>query len=293
MSERREMAQELIGRGVSERLACRSVGIQRSSFRYEAKKADEEKELLGKEVLALAQKHRRYGYRRVTALLRRGGEKVNPKRVYRLWKRHGLTLPRKRPRRRPKSLWLGRPVGALDVNQVWCYDFLFDRTVTGEPIRILAILDEYTRECPALRVLPRVSSDQVKQVLEEVIRRRGKPEFIRSDNGPEFIGEQLKRWLLDQGILPMHTEPGHPWENGFVESFNGKVRDECLNMELFFSCDEAAVVLEWWRKQYNESRPHSALSYKTPEEKRSSTVGGEAVVASSGHDLMDLSGAKN
>ena len=256
----------MVGQGVAERTACRVAGIHRSTYRNEAKPGEPEDPAVRDRIRGLALEHRRYGYRRITALLRREGRRVNPKRVWRIWKEEKLILPRKRPRKRRRGVWEGRYQSAEQANQVWSYDIIHDRTVTGRTLRMLVVLDEYTRECLGIRVQERLNSEIVVDALAGIVRRRGKPAYLRSDNGSEFVAAPVRSWLEGKGVRPMYIEPGSPWENGFVESFNGKFRDECLNAELFWSQEEAQVIVEDWRRQYNHYRPHSALGYLTPAE---------------------------
>ena len=250
---------------MSERHACRLLGQWRGTQRYEPMHRLDE-DALTQAIIALAANYGRYGYRRITALLRRAGWQVGKDRVQRIWRREGLKVPQKqRPRRR---LWLNegscirlRPERR---NHVWSYDFVSDRTEDGRRVRILTLIDEYTRECLALPVERRMGSRQVMETLSEVMLWRGVPEHIRSDNGPEFIAKQLRQWLAKVGTGTLYIEPASQWENGFCESFNGKLRDECLNGEIFYSLKEAQIVIQGWRKQYNTVRPHSALGYRPP-----------------------------
>jgi putative transposase len=265
VSEKRELVTEMTTRGVSERTACRAVGLHRSSYRYRAGDDTERRRLAG-EVMALAQQHRRYGYRRITALLRRRGERVNHKRVWAIWRAERLSLPRRRPRKRRERTTAVHPTTALHRNHVWTYDFLFDRTERGQTLKILTVLDEYTRECHAIRVGLRLGSSAVMDTLDTLFRWHGAPAYVRSDNGGEFIAARLQTWLTRQSTATIHIAPGHPWENGYAESFNGKLRDECLNEEVFWHQAHAQVIVERWRRQYNEERPHSALGYRTPAE---------------------------
>ena len=219
---------------------------------------------LTRAVIELARQYGRYGYRRITALLRNGGWQVGKERVQRIWRREGLKVPQnQRPRRR---LWWNdgscvrlRPERP---NQVWSYDFVSARTHDGRTLRLLTLLDEYTRECLAIRVERRMGSLEVSETLSEVMLWRGIPEHIRSDNGPEFVAQKLRQWLGKLGTGTLYIEPGSPWENGYCESFNGKLRDECLNGEIFYSLKEAQIVIKGWRVQYNTVRPHSALDYR-------------------------------
>ena len=250
---------------VSERRACRVIGQPRSTQRYEKRPAEDE-EQLRERIVQLASRFGRYGYRRVTALLLEEGWQVNHKRVERIWRQEGLKVPRKQPKR--GRLWLNdgstvrlRPEFA---KHVWSYDFMQDRTHDGKAFRILNIIDEYTRECLATRVARSFTYQDVMGCLTELFCTRGVPVHIRSDNGPEFIAEKLRGWLARLTVKPLFIEPGSPWENGFIESFNGKLRDELLNREIFYSVKEADVLIEQWRVEYNTIRPHSALGYKPP-----------------------------
>ena len=216
--------------------------------------------------MALASRFGRYGYRRITALLRQEGWQVNHKRVERLWRQEGLKVPAKQPKR--GRLWLAdgsivrrRP---QRPNDVWSYDFLFERTADGRALKLLAVVDEYTRECLAIVVARRLTSTEVLACLAELFVRRGVPAHIRSDNGPEFTARAVRSWLEQVGVGTLFIEPGSPWENGYVESFNGKLRDECLNRERFDTLLEAQILIEQWRLEYNHLRPHSALGYRPP-----------------------------
>ncbi len=217
-------------------------------------------------MIEFAMTYGRYGYRRVTALLRREGWRVNHKRVERLWRREGLKVPQKQPKR--GRLWLNdgsclrlRPEHR---NHVWSYDFVADRTHDGRPLRMLTIVDEYTRECLTIDVARRLGSNDVLERLADLMVERGTPDYIRSDNGPEFTAHAVRGWLERVGVKTLFIEPGSPWENGYVESFNGKFRDELLNGELFYTLTEAKVLIERWRNDYNRIRPHSALGYRPP-----------------------------
>ena len=250
----------------SQRRACSLVQVWRSTVRYQRRPRPWEETELVAEVRRLAAGHKRYGYRRITALLRREGWRVNRKRVHRMWKAEGLSLPRKRPRRRrwgPKGEVLRK---AEHSNHVWSYDFLEDRTEGGGKLRILTVLDEYTRESLAIRVAPSMPAERVIDTLEWLFLVRAVPEHLRSDNGPEFIAEALQVWLQEKRCGTIYIEPGAPWENPYIESFNGKFRDECLNREIFVNGRQAQEVAEAWRHEYNEYRPHSSLGYLTPAE---------------------------
>ena len=251
--------------GLSERHACRLLGQGRGTQRY-SPMARVDEDALTQAIVSLASEYGRYGYRRITALLRSAGWRVGKDRVQRIWRREGLKVPQKQRSRR--RLW--RNDGSCvrlrpeRPNQVWSYDFVSDRTEEGRKLRILTLLDEYTRECLALPVRRRMGCRQVIETLSEVMLWRGIPEHIRSDNGPEFIARELRQWLSNLGTGTLYIEAGSPWENGYCESFNGKLRDECLNGEIFYSLKEAQIVIGQWRQQYNTVRPHSALGYRSP-----------------------------
>jgi putative transposase len=237
----------------------------RSTQRHVFKIADDEARLV-EHTIKLAEKYGRYGYRRITALLQNEGWRVNHKRVERIWRQEGLKVPKKQPKR--GRLWLNdgscvrlRP---LRKDQVWSYDFVSIRTTAGRAVRILVIIDEYTRECLALDVDRRLGSQDVLHRLYGLFLVRGIPEYIRSDNGPEFTAQAVREWLDRLGVKTLFIEPGSPCENGYVESFNGKLRDELLNGEIFDTLLEARTVIEVWRNEYNRRRPHSALGYRPP-----------------------------
>jgi len=251
--------------GLSERHACRLLGQWRGTQRYRPLRRTEE-DALTRAIIALATQYGRYGYRRITALLQSAGWQVGKDRVQRIWRREGLKVPQRQPKR--GRLWLNdgscvrlRPERA---NHVWSYDFVSARTHDGRTLRLLTLIDEYTRECLAIRVARRLGSAEVLETLADVMLWHGIPEYIRSDNGPEFIAKELRQWLARLGTRTLYIEPGSPWENGYCESFNGKLRDECLNGEIFYSLQEAQIVIEWWRIEYNTRRPHSALGYRPP-----------------------------
>jgi transposase InsO family protein len=217
-------------------------------------------------MLRLSQRHPRYGYRRIGAMLRKEGWRVNLKRVHRLWRAEGLKVPRKQRKRRRLGSSDNSCIRkkAVKKNHVWSYDFVMDRTEDGRPLKILTVVDEYTRECLALHVGRKVKSDDVIGILLWLFFERGTPEYIRSDNGPEFVANAVRKLLKDMEVKTLYIEPGSPWENGYIESFNGKLRDELLNRELFLNLVEARYVIEQWREEYNNLRPHSSLMYQTP-----------------------------
>jgi putative transposase len=250
---------------VSERRACRVVGQPRATQRYLKRPADDE-EYLTSRIIELASQYGRYGYRRVTALLRNEGWIVNHKRVERIWRREGLKVPQKQPKR--GRLWLNDGsivrLKPLFPQHVWSYDFMQARTHNGVPFRILNVIDEYSRECLAAKVARRLTHHDVLDVLTKLFIQRGVPVHIRSDNGAEFTAKRVRSWLSNLQIKPLFIEPGSPWENGYIESFNGKMRDELLNGEIFYTLKEAQILIEMWRKEYNTIRPHSALGYRPP-----------------------------
>ena len=221
---------------------------------------------MSRRIHELSEQHPRYGYRRIAALLRREGWEVNSKRVYRIWRKEGLQVPqrqRKRRRRGSSDNACSRRK-AERSNQVWSYDFLFDSTESGHRLKMMPILDEYTREYLALRVDRSITSEDVIEELNRLMLKRGTPEFIRSDNGPEFVAKAVRRMLEFRGAEVVFIAPGAPWENAYTESFNSIFRDELLNRELFVNLAEAQVLIERWRVEYNEQRPHGSLDYRTP-----------------------------
>lgn len=251
--------------GLSERRVCRVLGQARSTQRYLVRRREDEAPLVER-MVGLATQYGRYGYRRITVMLGREGWRVNHKRVERLWRREGLKVPSRQPKR--KRLWLNdgscvrlRPT---HPKHVWSYDFVLDRTHDGRPLRMLTMIDEYTRECLAIDVARRLGADDVMARLTELFIWHGVPENIRSDNGAEFTAVAVRNWLDRIGVKTLYIEPGSPWENGYIESFNGKLRDELLNGESFETLLEARVVIERWRREYNHVRPHSALGYRPP-----------------------------
>jgi len=250
---------------VSERRACKVLEQARATQRRNLSPPSDEEQLTG-DVIALATRYGRYGYRRITAMLRQKGWQVNHKRVARIWRKEGLKVPKKQPKR--GRLWLNdgscirlRPE---HKDHVWSYDFMIDRTGGGRAFKILNIIDEYTRECLASVVKRKITSQDVIDRLFHLFIFRGIPVHIRSDNGPEFTARAIRKWLNNIGVKTLYIEPGSPWENGYIESFNGKLRDELLNREIFTTLTEAKVLIEQWRRNYNQVRPHSSLKYQPP-----------------------------
>ena len=251
--------------GVSERRACEVLGQARSTQRRSRKRGADEAALRA-DVVKVAGRFGRYGYRMVTGMLRAEGWVVNHKRVERIWREEGLKVPKKQPKR--GRLWLTdgscirlRP---LYRHHVWAYDFVADRTHDGRPLKMLTVLDEYSRECLAIVVARRLRADDVLQTLSELFVEHGPPANLRSDNGPEFTAKVVREWLERVEVKTLYIEPGSPWENGYNESFNGTLGEEVLKREIFYSLEEAAVLVEQWRREYNTIRPHSSLRYRPP-----------------------------
>jgi len=245
--------------------ACKVIGQYRSTQNYQPKRLSDEDDLTTR-ILELACKYGRYGYRRITALLNVEGYNVNHKRVERIWREQGLKVPQKQKKRR--RLWLNdgscirlKPEYS---NHVWSYDFVFDKTTDSKAFKILNIIDEYTRECICTYAARHIRWADVQEHLAENFCSRGLPAYIRSDNGSEFTALKLREWLKKLEITTTYIEPGSPWENGYIESFNGRMRDELLNGEIFDTMKEARILIEQWRKEYNTIRPHSSLGYRPP-----------------------------
>ncbi len=252
------------GRGLSVRRACTLFGVARSALGYEARRPGKDAAVLAR-MRELSAQYPRYGYRRIRIFLGRDGFVMSPGRSYRLWRSAGLQLPRRRPRKRA-AVSRPRLAAPSGPNQVWSYDFVFDACANGQQIKCLTVTDEFTKEGLAIDVDGRIRSPRVVEVLARLASLRGAPKVLRSDNGPEFVSRALLGWIVDQGIETALIEPGKPWQNGVVESFNGKFRDECLSLEWFRSRAEAKVLIEQWRRHYNAVRPHSSLGYLTPDE---------------------------
>jgi putative transposase len=250
---------------VSERRACKALDQARTTQRRNLSPPSDERRLTD-DIIALAARYGRYGYRRITAMLQNEGWQINHKRVERIWRKEGLKVPKKQPKK--GRLWLNdgscirlRPEYK---DHVWSYDFMTDRTANGRAFKILNIIDEYTRECLAILIGRKIRNQNVIDLLFNLFIFRGMPEHIRSDNGPEFTAKAIRKWLARLGVKTLFIEPGSPWENGYIESFNGKLRDELLNREVFTTITEAKVLIEQWRREYNQVRPHSALGYRPP-----------------------------
>ena len=246
------------------RRACTLFSVARSALSYRSRKAGKDTRVIER-MKELSAQYPRYGYRRIRIFLGRDGYRMSPGRAYRLWQAAGLQLPRKRPRKRVAAV-RPRPQLPRGPNQVWSYDFVFDHCANGQQLKCLTVTDEFTKEGLAIDVDGRIRSPRVMEVLSCLVSERGAPIFLRSDNGPEFVSKALLSWIVAQGIGTALIEPGKPWQNGVTESFNGKFRDECLSLEWFRSRAEAKVIIEAWRRHYNNVRPHSSLGYLTPTE---------------------------
>jgi transposase InsO family protein len=256
--------------GISQRRASQVLDRARSTLRYHGRSRSQDEPLI-RVIRRLARQHLRFGYKRIHARLVHQGWKVNRKRVRRLWNELGLRRPSRRQKPKKGGSWPGssanscvkQPAGFK--NDVWTYDFIVDRTVDGRSLKWLSLVDEYTRECLALVVAESITGSDVRRVLARVIGRRGTPTRIRSDNGSEFICAAVRDWLPEAGAKPIPVAPASPWENGFIESFHSRLRDEFLDREEFDSVADARAKAKWWRREYNRIRPHSGIGYKTPQ----------------------------
>jgi putative transposase len=264
-AHRRAAATEAVSAGLcSRRAACRILRLARSTFHYNGRPPAPAEEQLRKRLRALSVEHPRYGYRRIAALLRREGWRVGKRHIQRLRRQEGLRVPLTKRKLIRRGVSTGLPTRATHRGQVWTWDFIADATVRGGALRMLTILDEHTRECHVLRADRALRSPDVLAWLQKAIAEHGAPEYLRSDNGSEFIAKIVQRWLKANQIKTLYIEPGSPWQNGFVESFHGRFRDECLNREQLWTLTEARVVVEDFRRKYNHERPHSKLGYESP-----------------------------
>jgi len=254
---KRQALEILKGKGLSERAACRYAGVSRRVAQYDLRQPAKD-QMLGSVLIDASGRYPRFGYRRIAVMT-----DTSESRVWRLWSRLGLNLPKRRPRKRRCGSDIRIPA-ATAPNGVWTYDFVHDRLADGRVLKLLCVLDEDTRECLAIEVGKSLRSQDIILTLSRLMRIYGKPAYIRSDNGPEFAATAVMKWLRDRNVGTAYIAPGSPWQNGFVESFNGKLRDECLNREWFLSRQEAKLVIEKWRHFYNNERPHSALGNRTP-----------------------------
>jgi putative transposase len=251
-------------RGLSQRQACRLLSVARSSLSYASRLKERDAPVV-EAMRELGRQYPRYGYRRIQVFLARQGFEMSADRAYRLWRQAGLQVPRRRPRRRIAS-GRPRPLPPRAANHVWAYDFVYDRCANGQQLKCLTVVDEWTRECLAIEVSGSIRSRHVIDVLARLVSVHGAPRYLRSDNGPEFVSRAILRWLSSSDIDTALIDPGKPWQNATNESFNDKFRDECLSLEWFRSRAEAKVLIEVWRRHYNEVRPHSSLGYLTPRE---------------------------
>lgn len=261
---RRQQIAYVHARGVSIRRACALLSVARSTLHYESRLATKDAPALAA-MRELSAQYPRYGYRRIQIFLARRGYPMSADRTHRLWQKAGLQVPRKRPRRRIAE-HRPRPRPATDANQVWAYDFVFDACANGQQLKCLTVIDEYTRECLAIDVAGSIRSGRVIEVLAKLVSLHGAPKYLRSDNGPEFVSRAVLRWLQGANIETIAIDPGKPWQNGSNESFNGKFRDECLSMQWFKNRTDAKMLIEAFRREYNQVRPHSSLNMLTPME---------------------------
>jgi putative transposase len=261
---RRQQVAYVCRRGRSERRACALMSVARSTLKYESRLALRDGPLIA-QMRELASQYPRYGYRRIQVFMARRGHVMSTDRAHRLWRLAGLQVPRKRPRKRV-ACHRPRPLPALSANQVWAYDFVFDACANGQQLKCLTVIDEFTRECLAIDVAGSIRSGRVIEVLSRLVSLHGAPKYLRSDNGPEFVSRAVLRWLAQSNIDTACIDPGKPWQNGSNESFNGKFRDECLSMQWFKNRIDAKILIEEFRCQFNEIRPHSSLGQLTPEQ---------------------------
>ena len=275
---RRKQVAYVRRRGISLRRACALLQVARSTIGYESA-LDKRDAPVVEAMRELSAQYPRFGYRRIQVFLARRGLTMSADRAYRIWKKSGLQVPRRRPRRRVAT-GRPRPLPAAGANEVWAYDFVFDACANGQQLKCLTVIDEFTRECLAIEVAGSIRSGRVIETLAKLISVRGAPTYLRSDNGPEFVSRAVLKWLQEAGIETAPIDPGKPWQNGSNESFNGKFRDECLGMQWFKNRIDAKVAIEDWRQLYNEIRPHSSLENLTPAEyaRRISTTSSEQAV---------------
>ena len=250
-------------RGLSQRRACALMRMARSGLYYERKMPLKDAPVIAA-MKDLSAQFPRFGARRIHVFLDRQGLSMSKDRCARIWSAAGLQVPARRKLRRNLAASRPRPMPPARRNSVWCYDFVFDACANGQQVKCLTVVDEFTRECLAIDVAGSIRSRRVIDVLSRLVSVHGAPRYLRSDNGPEFVSRGLLKWAVDEGLESVLIEPGKPWQNGTNESFNGKFRDECLSMEWFRNRLEAKVIIEDWRRHYNEVRPHSSLNYRTP-----------------------------
>ena len=285
---RRRAVAHAMRRGLSQRRSCTLLGVARSVLSYHSTRPEKDAAALAC-MTALGARYPRFGYRRIRIFLEREGHAMSWGRCYRLWRRARLQVPRRRPRKRIAT-GRPRPQAPTGANQVWSYDFVFDWCANGQQLKCLTVTDEWTKEGLAIEVDGRLRSGRVIEVLSRLVSERGAPCYLRSDNGPEFVAQALLKWIADQKIETALIDPGKPWQNGVSESFNGKFRDECLSLEWFPSRAQAKVVIEAWRRHYNEVRPHSSLGYLTPAEFVAKLNDKAAPVSATGRDAARSGG---
>ena len=265
-ASKRRAAQHAVNSGLGRiAQACRALGLPRSGY-YRVRKVSKSSRKTGSRIVALSRRHPRYGYRRITALLKREGRRINAKRVARVRRAEGLQVRKRQRRARRLGPSVSQRLSATRRNEVWSWDFVSEQTEAGSAFRILTLIDEHTRQCLATHVAWSIRAQDVLAVVEKAMRAHGAPEHIRSDNGPEFVACAIAEWMEQKKIKTLYIKPGSPWENGHIESFHDKLRDECLNREVFGTLAEARVIIGQWRREYNEHRPHSSLGYRTPAE---------------------------
>jgi len=264
-------------KGISFRRGCALLRVSRSALHYQSRMVVKDADVLER-MRALAKDNPRYGYRRIQVLLAREGRRMNPKRAHRLWKRSGLQVPKRRRRRRFSGT-VPRPKAPTRANESWAYDFVHDRCANQQVLRCLTVVDEFTREVLAIEVAGSFRSRRVIETLTRLMSIHGTPERLRSDNGPEFVAAAIQKWLSEEGVQTVYSAPGKPWQNGLNESFNGKFRDECLNAEWFPNRKVARILIEAYRKKYNEFRPHSSLGQLTPNEFKAKLESAQSPIA--------------
>ena len=265
--QKKRVVKDAADRGLcSLRRACAYLSLSWSTYSYRPKQANKKAQRLAERIVALSWEHPRYGYRRIRALLVKEGWTTSRKFVQAVRRLEGLQVKPPKKRRHRQGISTGPPTKATGRNHVWSWDFVHDRTDNGGPLKMMTLIDEYTRKCLSIRVARQLTSTDVLSVLSEAIEEEGAPSYIRSDNGSEFIAHQVQQWLSDKKIKAIYIDPGSSWQNGFIESFHNRLRDECLNREVLLSVAEAQVVIEQWRQTYNHEHPHSRLGFKSPQE---------------------------
>ena len=265
--QKKRVVKDAADRGLcSLRRACAYLSLSWSTYSYRPKQANKKAQRLAERIVALSWEHPRYGYRRIRALLVKEGWTTSRKFVQAVRRLEGLQVKPPKKRRHRQGISTGPPTKATGRNHVWSWDFVHDRTDNGGPLKMMTLIDEYTRKCLSIRVARQLTSSDVLSVLSEAIEEEGAPSYIRSDNGSEFIAHQVQQWLSDKKIKAIYIDPGSPWQNGFIESFHNRLRDECLNREVLLSVAEAQMVIEQWRQTYNHEHPHSRLGFKSPQE---------------------------